>query len=83
MAGQIADIAAQEHRLATARFDARQGVADRLVLDEVVDHDVEAAIGEGPADRPADAAAAAGDEGSGTLAHVVFSILSQGLVPSS
>src|SRR5258708_5054668 len=69
VAGEIADIAAQEHRLATARFDTRQRVADRLVLDDVVDDDIEPAIGQRPADRPADAAAATGDEGGRAPAH--------------
>jgi len=46
--------------------------------DDVVDDDVEAALGQGPADRPTDAATASGDEGGGTLAHIVFSIVSKG-----
>src|SRR6266851_2604230 len=72
--GKLADIAAQEHRLAAARFDAGQRVADGLVLDDVVDDDVEPVIGQRPADRPADATAAAGDEGGGTLAHAMITL---------
>src|SRR5260221_8327187 len=64
---EIADIAAQECRMAAARLDAGQRVADRLVLDDVVDDDVESAIGEGPADRPPDASAASPDETGGTV----------------
>src|SRR6185369_11582325 len=73
--GEIADVAAQECGMPAARLDAGQGVADRFVLDDVVDDDVEPAIGERPADRPPDPAAPSGDEGGRTLAHSGFPIL--------